>query len=309
MSRTLALLTPCFFVGCAVHDESPIYTDTQRISPNGNSLTGITLDARHPASVTLNGVAPTGVAASGRPISIAAEGPPLSGAALVGSRWTGHLSDGSNLTLRIDAAAQGAGVNDDIWSYQVSALAGTTWRPVCLDAIGNAGFADSVRGTWNLAQGVPGGGAFHPRASDFTFACRGSAAAKCVELGYKPWDGAERELATCVRALRADFCGDGKSYTVDGTLVNIYDTDGMLPDSVAWTVEAEWTPEGARCVSSKDATRFAQAAHETPGCFLRSFKTASSCGNGRRGGIITELPPRGASPGSVDGAISELPRH
>jgi len=257
------------------------------------ALTSIRLDGLAGADgVVLNGISPTGIAANGAPISIATSGPPLAGAALVGSRWTGHLSDGRTLMLRIDAAAQGSSPNDDLWSYQVSALTGTTWWPVCRDAAGAPGFADSVHGTWNLAQGVPGGGAYHPTDSDFTLACRGSAVSKCIELGYKPWSGAGRPLAACTRAMRAEFCGDGRPFTVDGTLVNIYDIGGVLPDGVAWAVEAEWTADGAGCVSDRESTRFWQTVHQTPWCYLQTFTTRNSCGAGDFGEVITELPPR-----------------
>jgi hypothetical protein len=140
---------------------------------------------------------------------------------------------------------------------------------------------------------VPGGGSYDAGTADFTIACRGSAIAKCVELGYKPWLGNTRELAACVRALRADYCGDGTPYTVNGTIVNIYDDVGAQPDGIAWTPEAEWTPDGASCVSRRRNTRFAQVAHEIPWCFPHSLKPERSCGAGFSGGatIITELPP------------------
>ena len=100
------------------------------------------------------------------------------------------------------------------------------------------------------AQGVPGGGSYHPESSDFTIACRGSAIAKCVELGYKPWTGVTSQLASCVRLLRADFCGTGTSYTKDGQLVNLYDNLGIQKDTEAWSLEAGWNPQGATCIAA-----------------------------------------------------------
>jgi hypothetical protein len=236
----------------------------------------------------------TGSRGTGSSIRVADAGAPLSGADLVGSTWTGVLSDGNTVGLRIDDARQGTGANADVWSYRFSVSANGIWQPLCLEHAGNEHFADTVGGTWNLAQGVPGGGSYDPDAPQFTIACRGYAIAKCVELGYKPWTGHARELVTCVRALRADYCGDGTPYTVDGTLVDIYDHLGVQVDDQDWVPEAAWTPEGARCVSQKTATRFWQDAHQTPWCYPHALKSENSCGTEFTDDItiITELPPR-----------------
>jgi ADYC domain len=298
MSRILALVASWFIGGCVVNEDIFASTDQavttpNGISPNGISPNGISPNGISPNGITLNGISPNGISPNGTPIGVAGTGPPLEGADVVGSTWTGHLSDGTTVALHIDDAMQGTGANTDVWSYRLSVSADGTWRPLCLDPAGDPIFADTVRGAWNLAQGVPGGGSYDPGAADFTIACRGSAIAKCVELGYKPWTSHDRELAACVRALRGDYCGDGTPYTVNGTIVNIYDDDGIQPDGIAWDAEAEWTPDGASCVSKKKETRFNQDAHEKPWCFPHALKPKKSCGTGFAGGavIITELPP------------------
>ncbi|HEY0192058.1 MAG TPA: ADYC domain-containing protein, partial [Kofleriaceae bacterium] len=241
-------------------------TDQDVISPNGTSTTGVNPQVISPngpgTGLTLNGIAPVGRSARGEPIAIATRGAPLAGMGLVGSTWTGHKSDGAAIALRIDAASQLA----SLWSYRVSAWTDGAWQPLCTDDAGHPSFADSATGTWNLQQGVPGGGTYHQQSADFTLACRGSSIAKCEELGYTAWDGYGRELAACVRALRADYCGDGTPYTVNGTLVNIYDDAGLEADDTAWSIEAAWTADGAACVTSAQATRFSQVAHRTPSC-------------------------------------------
>jgi len=295
MSRTLALVASWFIGGCVVNADSfALATTTQNgLSPNGLSPNGLSPNGLSPNGVALNGLSPNGLSPNGTEIGISGTGPPLNGANLVGSTWTGHLSDGTTVALHIDDAMQGTGANTDVWSYRMSASTDGTWRPLCLDPAGSPSFADSVRGSWNLAQGVPGGGSYDADTADFTIACRGSAIAKCVELGFKPWNGYVRELAACVRALRADYCGDGTPYTVNGTMVNIYDDAGLQPDGIAWDAEAEWTPGGARCVSKKKETRFYQAADETPWCFPNALKPENSCGAGFHDdvAIITELAP------------------
>jgi hypothetical protein len=271
---------------------SPNGLSPNGLSPNGLSPNGLSPNGLSPNGVMLNGLSPNGLSPNGAQIGIAGTGTPLSGSEIVGSTWTGHLSDGSNVTIRVDGAMQGTGTNGDVWSYRLSGSVGGVWQPLCLDPAGSPSFADSVGGTWNLAEGVPGGGSYNPDAFDFTIACRGSAIAKCVELGYKPWTGNARELAACVRALRADYCGDGTPHTVNGTIINIYDDAAIQPDGIPWVPEAEWTPAGASCVSKQKDTRFWQVTDETPWCFPRSLKPENSCGTGFAGdtAIITELP-------------------
>jgi ADYC domain len=259
------------------------------LPPNGISLNNLTFNG-----ISLNSLPPNGISANGMPINVAVMGPPLSGADLVGSTWTGNLSDGTTAALRIDAAMQLTGANSDMWSYRWSVSADGAWQPLCVARDGHAEFADATSGTWNLAQGVPGGGAYHPETSEFTIACRGSAIAKCLELGYKPWDGFEREIAACTRAMRADYCGIGTPFTVSGIIINIFDDVGIQPDAVDWVPEAEWGPDGAQCVSNKKQTRFYQVVHETPPCFPHALKPKNSCGTEFSEGaaIITELAPQ-----------------
>jgi len=304
MSRITIYMASLWFIsGCSVQDDPERVSDAvasiggvdpNGVDPNGVDPNGVDPNGVDPNGVSLNGVDPNGVALNGTALGVALSGPPLAGAGLVGSTWTGRLSDGRSVALRIDAAMQGTGTNADIWSYQFSVSADGTFRPLCRIQTGPDSFADSVPGTWNLAQGVVGGGSYTASASQFTIVCRHSAIGECLELGYKPWTGNARELASCVRALRADYCGNGTPYTVTGTLVNLFDDKGIQTDTTAWTPEAEWTPDGALCVSKKKATRFDEVLGERPSCYPHALKPQKSCGTGFSGGavVITELAPQ-----------------
>ena len=62
------------------------------------------------------------------------------------------------------------------------------------------------------------------------FACVASGvAAKCARTwGYKPWNTAQAPFYNaCVIAARADYCQDDKSFTRDGTLVDLFDNAGI----------------------------------------------------------------------------------
>jgi hypothetical protein len=304
MSRTISLVVVTWFIGGCVVEEGDLAPDETVVTQEGLSPQGITFNGINtneiaenglsPQGTSVNGISSNGLSPQGTVIGVVLTGTPLTGPQLVGSTWTGHLSDGNNLTIRIDAAQQLTGANSDMWSYRMSGLVNGVAFPLCVDSSGAPTFAVSVAGTWNLSEGTHDGGSYDPLAADFTIACRASSIAKCVEFGYKPWRGAVRQLATCVRALRADYCGDGTPHTVNGTIINIFDDVGIQTDAADWVPEAEWTPEGATCVSKKKNTRFDQVAHDTPVCFPRTLKPEKSCGTGFSEGaaIITELAPR-----------------
>ena len=308
MSRIIICMASLWFIAGCVQEDSghvrevvaqidgvdPNGVDPNGVDPNGVDPNGVDPEGVSLNGVSLNGVDPNGVSVNGTPVGVTVSGPPLVGAGLVGSSWTGRLSNGRTVALRIDEAMQGTGTNADLWSYRFSVSADGSWRPLCRIQTGPESFADSVPGRWNLAQGVRGGGRYHPDASQFTLACRHSAIAECLELGYKPWHRATRELASCVRALRGDYCGDGTPYTVTGTLVNLFDDKGIQTDTVDWVPEAEWTPEGARCFSKRKDTRFHQVFGHTPTCVPRTLKPEPSCATGFGDGavIITELAPQ-----------------
>ncbi len=93
-------------------------------------------------------------------------------------------------------------------------------------------------------------------AGGFTLTCTSGAEGKCIVLGYRPWQDRQgipmRDLhRACIHMIRADYGGDDRPTTRDGTLVNIYDRFGILdPDPKAGTTfEAAWGPDGAICVA------------------------------------------------------------
>jgi hypothetical protein len=93
--------------------------------------------------------------------------------------------------------------------------------------------------------------------SIFELVCTSGAQGKCARLGYAPWRRAPdgRPMIdwynACVRLLRGDYCGDGRPFTRDGTLVDIYDRLGIHGSDAdpRMAFEAAWGPEGAVCVA------------------------------------------------------------
>jgi hypothetical protein len=90
----------------------------------------------------------------------------------------------------------------------------------------------------------------------FAFTCTSGAEGKCVLMGYRPWEQREgvplRDLhRACVHMLRADYGGDDRPMTRNGTRINIYDRFGIQkPDKAeGMRFEAAWGANGAVCVS------------------------------------------------------------
>jgi ADYC domain len=224
------------------------------MSLNGMSLNGMSLNGMSLNGMSLNGMSLNGMSLNGSELAGTAEsGEVLAGQELIGAHMSGLLSDGSTLLMRIDDAEPLPGPNSDVWAYQVSyALQGGIWSPLCGVSGGAPIGAVALAGTWNLGSGVAGGGSWSASASSFTFACRGAALAKCVELGYKPWQAVsgaplQDHHQACTRMIRADYCGDGTAWTADGVLINLYDNLGIQADEASWKTDAEWLPGGARC--------------------------------------------------------------
>jgi len=120
------------------------------------------------------------------------------------------------------------------------------WKNACTQD--SQGFARGflLEGRWSAT----GEHLKHP--GEFEIACTSGAEAKCVRMGYRPWESqAMWDLhQACTRMVRADYCGDGHSYTRDGTRVDVYDTRGIqteTPDA-GLSFEAAWGTAGAVCV-------------------------------------------------------------
>jgi len=230
-------------------------TTLNGVTLNGVTLNGVTLNGVTLNGVTLNGVTLNGVTLNGVTLNgVTLNGTLLSGSDFIGAQMNGTLSDGTPVTLRIADIRAGTAPNDDVYYYWVEWQSVDGWLPICKsDAAGQPLPAIPVVGFWDYRQGVPGGGAYTYDPAIITWGCRHSSAAQCVEaLQYKPWKTAAGvslgdHHRACVRALRADFCGDGRSHTEDGHLVNIYDAIGVQDDTERWPIEAEWDVAGARC--------------------------------------------------------------
>ncbi|WP_224363501.1 ADYC domain-containing protein [Hyalangium versicolor] len=303
-----AALAAWVVAGCGV-------SETQ--GTDSSSLKTVKANVVHENGVVLNGINPNGTLLNKVLVSVQYDsaripgtGRPLEQVWLMGSefhglrnqqelsgqdfrqaRFFGDLDDGSRVALRIDSVTQGTGTDSDVWSYRVSYQEPQDgqWYPLCKTLDGTVSDAIALEGQWNYGQGVTGGGSKVYSSTSFTFACDGYALAKCVRFGYKPWDSVNGvSLAdyhqSCTRLLRADFCGDGTPHTVNGNLVNIYDSASVQTDAENWGAEAEWNANGASCFTSHNRS--------TTPIQCADGRLVNSCGQGFSSNtlLISETP-------------------
>ncbi|MCK6587359.1 MAG: pentapeptide repeat-containing protein [Polyangiaceae bacterium] len=252
---------------------------------NGDRLSGVALSGSIVNGASLSGVRLTGMQLAGSALKdVELNGTVLSGALetgeilvgieLIGAKMTGVLTDGTEVTLRIDDVVTTA--DPDILNYKVSYLdPNGSSSPVCgLDSAGLEIMSFPLAGRYDHSAGTPTGGSFIDDATQFSLACKGAAIAKCAELGYKPFQSVTEcnsagqchdvSLAplhqACVRMVRADYCGDGVSHTYNGTEVDVFDAFGIKDEdlTVPGGVEAEWGVDGAQCILH---TRWAVASY------------------------------------------------
>ena len=148
--------------------------------------------------------------------------------------------------------------NHDVWLYQVHYTtagdpAPQDWQSVCPQADGHEPAGLFVNGRWDRR------GRWSPRG--YTFSCAAGIIAKCARgWGYKPWKQVDADSAgrislrplhlACVRAARADYCGDGIPHTVEGTPIDMFDAHGLnVPAGMpGFTAESAFGPRKAAWV-------------------------------------------------------------
>jgi hypothetical protein len=190
------------------------------------------------------------------------DGGALSGAALAGT-WIPSMDGASQVWLIVRSATQDPTYGDgSTWLYGLDVYDPATGvtSPFC------ANDAQGVSAAIPVAAIFDGTGSRVESSSAFTFGCTAGVLAKCVRWGYRPWlqdvTGSSSQFAalhwSCTRMARADYCGDGRSWTHNGTTINIWDTapapgpfQAHGPTDPTFIFEAGWNTGGAVCLSKE----------------------------------------------------------
>ena len=269
------LLVLCWGCGYTNIDTASLIrseTTTNGFTMNGFTMNGFTMNGFTMNGFTMNGFTMNGFTMNGLALNqslfsaVTDSGTVLSGLNLIGAQAQITVQPSGQAMpvqykLRFDNIyVDPQKPSGDVYLYDISYTRSgeTTWTSLCADANGAPVPAIPIKNYWNTQTG-----ARIDNPNVVTFACVSGALGKCVRLGYRPWAQATKcvnqscsaiSLAgyhqACTRMIRADYCGNGSSYTLNGTLIEVY--DGLSPQiqtrTSSWAIEGQWNPEGAFCI-------------------------------------------------------------
>jgi len=170
---------------------------------------------------------------------------------LKGSILTIRDDKGDEQVVRVDSAMQDPKDPDiELYGMSIKDLPSGEWRNMCQPGPDGLAMAFPLSGNWT-ADGR------HVAANSFMLTCTSGAIGKCVRFGYKPWrTGPAGEPLwqyhqACTRMVRADYCGDGTSWTRDGTPIDYFDRLNInsADRDQGMSFEAAWAVDGAVCVA------------------------------------------------------------
>lgn len=208
-----------------------------------------------------------------------ADGRSLAGRDLIGTELT--LADPAGVTRRIridNALIDPQDSKKERWLFDLKVRdAAGNWSPLCRPGPEGLQFGFPVAGT------IKADGSFITSEQRLSFTCTGGAIAKCIRFGYSPWERWQNgepllnHFRACVRMLRADYCGNGRSHTRDGTLINFYDRIGIETSEPreALKFEAAWDADGAVCLRKTRISAIAKAADVRAACPLKNIPHCS----------------------------------
>lgn len=257
----IVFLGMLFAVGCDVASSEACEPQPFRlISMNGSTMQGTRMQGTKFQGNKNQGVDYQGSTIQGSDM----QGTRLQGSSIQGTRLQGiELVDGVLVATDADGRALdqtlfvGAQVpsrldTGELIDLEIAAIDGPfvtlTFEGESICADGEYGIF--VPGTWDETGARRDALADAPEF-DATYSCESGVIAKCVAWGYAPWEVGADVHQTCTRMARADYCGDGISYTKDGTVIDLVDRLGIqqsTPDAEL-EFEAGWGPDGAVCAS------------------------------------------------------------
>lgn len=177
----------------------------------------------------------------------------IKGKDLKGAQFNAVDEPGKELHFQIkDVELDPKDPKKETYLYTVFSLDSTDsqWKNLCTPDAENVAKAIPLTGSWDETGK-------HTESSDIiTFGCTNGVLAKCVRFGYKPWKTVKGKSLrdyhqACTRMTRADYCGNGKSHTQEGTPIDIYDVldiQKKTPNN-GMVFEAAWSPDGATFIN------------------------------------------------------------
>jgi len=148
-------------------------------------------------------------------------------------------------------------------------------------------YADAIAATVIRGELFYDNGAVVVNNEWITIACFGNAVAKTKLFGYGPQQhvpgtqspATPGEQTATIRMITADYCGDGTSFTVDGTPLDWKNASGGVSptgNTSFANLEALWTKGGAICIKEPRLYSVEEVQHhcDVPVCTLQDYLTA-----------------------------------
>ena len=198
------------------------------------------------------------------------------GVQLVGSRWELSLVSGATETpavMWISSAANAAGS----WRYNFQHDDGNGGVASLCEPDGNGNVTAIPLSDLTVNATT---GDMDTRQNTLYFACGSGALGKAVQWGFLPWQIGVPEFEAIVRVVRADYCGDGVSWTAPGNTMQLKDVWGVSNFASASAAnEALWDDGGALCLTqsrSAGVTAVTCGGVPLPACASNISLTGSS---------------------------------
>ncbi|WAS92092.1 ADYC domain-containing protein [Nannocystis punicea] len=214
---------------------------------------------------------------------------------LEGVRLQWLVDDGAKellgVQLRIVAVTQSADRPDIYFTDMDVRINEGKWQSLCTDGAGEPTAAIVVPGYFDLANADwrPG------EHGELALACRGTAAGKCLEWGYRMWAkqgglSLADHYRACTRMVRADYCGNNVPHTENGTPIDVSDglSPAILEPETDWAIEAKWGPQGAVCLNQPRKLAHSRSAVVAE-CQAAGRGALPTCNNdkpGEHGGLL-----------------------
>jgi len=253
---------------------------------NGTNLNGVSLNGASLNGENLNGVSVPG-ASFNELVAKMPDGTVRSGDAVVGAKISAVFSDGTTIDLTIASFSRDTVAN--IAYYRIE----HEGQNVC--AGDDTGMF--VPGVWDSKGSRSDALTIGGQRISATFACSSGVLNKCVRWGYAPWNvGADLHQA-CTRMARADYCGNGVSFTKNGTVIDVFDVLGIqrATGEADLVFEAAWGPSGAVCVNR---TRYDARTPEGEPVLPSCWDSLPKCGS------FDDAKGRGATIGNASRVTS-----
>lgn len=122
------------------------------------------------------------------------------------------------------------------------------WVEQIVNGISQASFLDFLcSGGFIIHKGISlkNDGSVVTSPGNYFAACTNSAPGKSLSWGHPPWDGLS-DFESVIRVIRADYCGNGTSFTIEGKGIHFNDDDFTEDDERP--LEAVWANDGSGAI-------------------------------------------------------------